>query len=165
MQEFEKVSIIKNCTLEQLFDFHLDVSNLKNITPPDTKVELLDENFIPHEGGIMNIKTIKNYISTIWQVKIEKLEKPNLLVDKALKSPFDYWEHSHVFTQKGNVCQLKDIIKYKLPFGRLGELFDIFVQNELQKMFDFRHEITKKLIAEKNLLTNKKILLKNSAFQ
>ena len=93
MRSFEKVSIIKNCTIEQLFDFHLDVSNLKKITPPDTKVELLNKDFTPFEGGILDIKTIKNFIPTTWQVKIEKLQKPNLLVDVALKSPFEYWEH------------------------------------------------------------------------
>lgn len=154
MQTFEKVSTIKNCTIEQLFDFHLDVSNLKNITPPDTKVELLNKDFIPHEGGVLNIKTVKNFIPTIWQVKIEKLQKPYILVDKAIKSPFEYWEHSHIFTQKGNVCQLKDIVKYKLPFGKFGEFFDLFIQVELQNMFDFRHEVTKKILEQQyNKLT------------
>lgn len=154
IKTFEKVSMIKHCTIEQLFDFHLDVSNLKAITPPDTKVELLNKDFIPHEGGVLNIKTIKNYIPTTWQVKIEKLQSPNLLVDVAIKSPFEYWEHSHIFTQKGNVCQLKDVVKYKLPFGKVGEFFDLFIQIELQKMFDFRHEVTKKILEQQyNKLT------------
>lgn len=146
MKSFEKVSLIKNCTVEQLFDFHLDVSNLKKITPPDTKVELLNKEFIPHEGGVLNIKTVKNFIPTTWQVKIEKLEKPNILIDIALKSPFKYWEHSHIFTQKGNVCELKDVVKYELPFGKIGELFNFFIQKELNKMFEFRHKITKEIL-------------------
>lgn len=146
MKSFEKVSLIKNCTVEQLFDFHLDVSNLKKITPPDTKVELLNKEFIPHEGGVLDIKTVKNFIPTTWQVKIEKLEKPNILIDIALKSPFKYWEHSHIFTQKGNVCELKDVVKYELPFGKIGELFNFFIQKELNKMFEFRHKITKEIL-------------------
>jgi len=151
MKTFEKISMIKNCTVEELFDFHIDVSNLKKITPPGTKVELLNKDFTPFEGGILNIKTIKNFIPTTWQVKIEKLQKPDILVDIALKSPFKYWEHSHVFTQKGNVCELKDIIKYELPFGKVGELFDFFIQNELKKMFEFRHQVTKEILASNHI--------------
>lgn len=149
MKSFEKVSLIKNCTLEELFEFHLDISNLKEITPPDTKVKFLNKEFVPQEGNILDIETVKNFITTTWKVKIEKLEKPNILVDKALKSPFKYWEHKHIFLQKGNVCQLKDVVNYELPFGKLGEALDFFIRDELQKMFDFRHQVTKKILSNK----------------
>ncbi|PLY09680.1 MAG: hypothetical protein C0625_00320 [Arcobacter sp.] len=150
MKTFEKTSFI-NCDIEKLFSFHLDMKNLKAITPLDTKVELLNKDFIPHEGGIIKIKTVKNFIPTTWEVKIEKLQKPNLLVDVAIKSPFKYWEHSHVFSKRGSMCELKDIVKYELPFGKFGGLFDFFIKKELQKMFDYRHKITKGLLEERNI--------------
>jgi ligand-binding SRPBCC domain-containing protein len=149
MKKFEKISII-NCTLDELFDFHLDIKNLQNITPLDTKVELLNKDFIPHEGGILKIRTVKSFIPTTWEVEINKIDKPNILVDIAHKSPFKYWKHSHIFTQKGNVCELKDLVEYELPFGKLGNLFDFFIKSELSKMFDFRHEITKKILDSKD---------------
>lgn len=148
MNTYEKTSTL-NCSLEELFDFHLDIKNLENITPLDTKVELLNKDFIPHEGGILKIKTTKSYIPTTWEVEISKMQKPNLLVDIALKSPFKYWKHSHIFTQKGNICELKDIVEYELPFGIVGNLFDFFIQNELKKMFEFRHQVTKKILDSK----------------
>lgn len=147
MKTFEKTSLL-NCSIEELFDFHLDVGNLKKITPKDTSVELLNKDFVPQEGKLLNIKTKKNFIPTIWQVKIEKLQRPNILVDVAVKSPFKFWEHSHIFIQKGNVCELKDVVRYELPFGKIGELFDFFIQNELQKMFDFRHRVTKEILSK-----------------
>lgn len=147
MKSFEKVSIIKNCNIENLFDFHLNTSNLKAITPPDTKVELLNKNFTLFEGGVLKIRTVKYFIPTTWEVKIQKIQKPNILIDVALKSPFKYWEHSHVFTQRGDTCELKDIVNYELPLGSFGNLFDFLIQNELKKMFDFRHKITKKLLS------------------
>ncbi|WP_072680903.1 SRPBCC family protein [Arcobacter sp. LA11] len=147
MKTFEKTSLLK-CNIEELFDFHLNVKNLKVITPLDTSVELLNKDFNPHEGGILKIKTIKHFIPTTWEVKIEKLQRPNLLVDIALKSPFKYWEHSHVFTKKGTLCELKDVVKYELPLGKFGELFDFFIQKELKDMFEFRHKITKGLLEE-----------------
>ena len=111
MKFFEKTCLI-NCDIEKLFAFHLDTNNLKVITPLDTKVELLNKDFIPHEGGIVKIKSVKNFIPTTWEVKIEKLDSPNILIDIAIKSPFKYWKHSHIFTKKGSRCELKDIVEY-----------------------------------------------------
>lgn len=149
MKKFEKISTI-NCKIEDLFEFHTDMRNLENITPPDTKVDLINKDFVPHEGGVLKIKTVKSFIPTTWEVQIAKIQKPNILVDIALKSPFKYWKHSHVFTQKGNICELKDIVEYELPFGKIGDLFDFFIQNELKKMFDYRHKVTKEILNYKS---------------
>jgi|TARA_B100001063_G_scaffold165010_1_gene153939 ligand-binding SRPBCC domain-containing protein len=149
LKKFEKISTI-NCKIEDLFEFHIDIKNLQNITPPDTKVNLLNKDFVPVEGGVLKIKTVKSFIPTTWEVQIAKIQKPNILVDIALKSPFKYWKHSHVFTQKGNICELKDIVEYELPFGKIGDLFDFFIQNELKKMFDYRHKVTKEILNYKS---------------
>lgn len=149
MKKFEKISTI-NCKIEDLFEFHIDIKNLQNITPPDTKVNLLNKDFVPVEGGVLKIKTVKSFIPITWEVQIAKIQKPNILVDIALKSPFKYWKHSHVFTQKGNICELKDIVEYELPFGKIGDLFDFFIQNELKKMFDYRHKVTKEILNYKS---------------
>lgn len=150
MKRFEK-SIILNCTLQEVFDFHLDVNNLKRITPPDMKVILLNEVIKVEQGTVLKIKSIKNFIPTYWEVEIKKIDSPNLLVDYAIKSPFKYWEHSHIFTKRGNQVELKDVVIYKLPFGKLGKLFDFFIKKELEKMFEFRHQITKKILSSKKL--------------
>ncbi|AXH12932.1 SRPBCC family protein [Halarcobacter bivalviorum] len=145
MNKFEKSSLI-NCKQDELFEFHLSMDNLKEITPDNIKIIFLQENFFPKEKEILKIKTIKNFIPIIWEVKIEKIEKPNLLVDIAIKSPFLYWKHSHIFTKKGNLCELKDIVEYKLPFGKIGNLFNFLIEKELNNMFSYRHKKTKKLL-------------------
>ncbi len=145
MKKYEKTSFI-DCKLEELFDFHLDVNNLKAITPDNIQITFLEENFTPKEKGVLKIKTVKNFLPIRWEVKIEKLQRPNILVDLALKSPFKYWKHSHIFTKKGNMCELRDVIEYELPFGKVGELFDFFIKKELDTMFTFRHNKTKKLL-------------------
>lgn len=150
MKTFEKTTLI-NCDIQKLFDFHIDMKNLEAITPLNMEVEVLNKDFIPHEGGVIKIKSVKNFIPIIWEVKIEKMQSPNILVDIALKSPFKFWEHSHIFTKKGSLCELKDVIKYKLPFGKIGELFNFFIQKELKAMFDYRHKITKGLLEEKKI--------------
>jgi ligand-binding SRPBCC domain-containing protein len=148
MQTIIKSSYI-NCDVQSLFDFHLDTNNLTYITPPDTKVELLTKNFKPVQSEILKIKSTKYFIPMNWEVKIEKIDSPNLLVDVALKSPFAFWEHKHIFIKHKNMTELKDVITYKLPFGFFGNLFDFLIRRDIEKMFDFRHKITKEILEKK----------------
>lgn len=136
-----------NCSAEALFDFHLDSNNIKKITPTDTKVELLSEDTKTYEGKIVSIKTSKYFISTRWDVKIQKLIKPKILIDVAIKSPFKYWKHQHIFiAQSDNNCELQDIIEYELPFGILGKIIEPFITKDIQKMFEYRHTQTKQIL-------------------
>ncbi|QKF82692.1 SRPBCC family protein [Halarcobacter ebronensis] len=145
MKTFEKTTMIR-CSVEELFDFHLDIENLKKITPSNIKVEILNEKFEAKEGEILKIRSSKFFVSTNWEVEIKKIQKPNILIDKALKSPFKFWEHTHTFAKKGNQCELKDIIKYELPFGFLNPILEFFFEKELLSIFSYRHKKTKELI-------------------
>ncbi|MGE0051652.1 MAG: hypothetical protein AB7S49_08995 [Arcobacter sp.] len=145
MQTFIKSSYI-NCDIKSLFDFHIDTNNIKKITPTDTKVELLTKDFKPQISEILKIKSTKYFIPMLWEVKIEKIDEPSLLVDVALKSPFAFWEHKHIFIKHGNMSELKDVITFNMPLGIFGKLFEWFVRNDLQKMFDYRHKITKEIL-------------------
>jgi len=68
------------------------------------------------------------------------------LVDVAVQSPFKSWKHQHVFTQKGNVCELKDIIDYEIPYGFLGKIIAPFIERDIINMFDYRHKKTKSIL-------------------
>jgi ligand-binding SRPBCC domain-containing protein len=150
MKKIIQTSLI-NCTLEELFEFHLDSQNITKITPSNTKVELLSEDNPAFEGKIVKLKTTRMFIPIIWEVKIEKLEKPNILVDLAIKSPFKYWKHQHVFTQKGNHCELQDIIEFELPFGVFGKIIESFLTFDIKKMFEYRHQKTKEILENKKI--------------
>lgn len=151
MKSITKTTFI-NCSIDELFDFHLDSNNITKITPPNIKIELLDEDTTTFEGKIVKIKTTKFFIPTSWEVKIQKLDKPNILVDVAVKSPFKYWKHQHIFTKKGNLSQLKDVIEYELPFGILGSIVAPFIELDIKNMFDYRHKKTKELLENKKTI-------------
>ena len=70
------------------------------------------------------------------------------MIDVAIKSPFAFWEHRHIFTQKGNLCELKDIIKFKLPFGIFGKIISPIVKKDIKNMFEYRHFQTKKYFSK-----------------
>ncbi len=145
MKQIKKTSMI-NCTIESLFDFHLDSNNISKITPKNIRVELLNDDTQAYEGKIVKIKTAKMFIPAYWEVKIEKLDKPNILIDKAIKSPFKYWKHQHIFTKNGNMSELQDIIEYQLPFGFLGKIFEPFIERDIKNMFEYRHKKTKEFL-------------------
>jgi len=109
-------------------------------------VKLLNSESETFEGKIVKIKTTKFFIPTYWEVKIEKLDKPNILVDVAIKSPFKFWKHQHIFTQKGSMCELKDIIEYEMPFGIFGKIVEPLITLDIKNMFQYRHEETKRLL-------------------
>jgi len=148
MKNITKTTFI-NCQLDELFNFHMNVNNIKKITPKNIKVELLDFDIRKYECKIINIRTTKYFISTHWKVRIDKTQRPNLLVDVAVQSPFKSWKHQHIFTQKGNVCELKDIIEYEMPFGFLGKIIAPFVERDIINMFDYRHKKTKSILESK----------------
>jgi len=145
MQTIIKTTLIK-CTQEELFNFHLDSNNITKITPKDTKVELLSADTQTYEGKVVSIKTTKFFIPTYWDVEIQRLEQPKILVDVAIKSPFKYWKHQHIFTKKGDMCELKDIIEYEMPFGILGKFVNPFIKKDISSMFEYRHIQTKKIL-------------------
>lgn len=145
MKTIIKTSLI-NCSLEKLFDFHMNIKNIKKITPSTIKVELLDYDKRKYECKIINIRTTKYFIATHWKIRIDKMERPNILVDVAVQSPFKSWKHQHVFTRKGSVCELKDIIEYEIGFGILGKMAAPFIKSEITSMFDYRHKQTKSIL-------------------
>jgi len=150
MQRYEKKSLIQT-SQKALYDFHLDVKNLQVISPKDVSVRLCNKDFVPHIGGVLRLRTVKNFVPMIWEVKIETMEEPHLLVDLAIRSPFAFWKHSHIFTQLSETqCELKDVVEYALPFGFFGRLFHGFVARELEKMFAFRHGVTKEILENLN---------------
>ncbi|MCD6259382.1 MAG: SRPBCC family protein [Helicobacteraceae bacterium] len=140
-----QISLIK-CSLEELFDFHTDSANIKKITPPNTKVELLNEDTTTYEGKIVRLKTTRLTIPTYWDVEIQKLERPHILIDLALRSPLKYWRHQHIFTQIGGACELRDIIEYELPFGILGKLIAPLFERDVKQMFEYRQKRTKEIL-------------------
>ena len=142
--EFETII---HCSDEALFRFHADTKNLPLITPTDIKVEIikLDEGL--KEGNVAILKINKGFLSFVWELVFEKVEYPRLIIDVALKSPFQSFRHEHHFiTLDNGRTILKDIITFSLPFGIFSLPIVWFIKYDMKKMFRFRHEETKKIL-------------------
>jgi ligand-binding SRPBCC domain-containing protein len=66
--------------------------------------------------------------------------------DQQVTGPFASWVHRHLVTATGPAtCILEDRIEYRLKMGRVGQLLaGWYVRRKLRRMFDYRHEVTRR---------------------
>ena len=134
------------CSVDDLFRFHQDTNNLPLITPQDMKVNIIELHSPMKEGNIVKLAIKKFGITQNWEVRIAKIEQ-NLIKDIAIKSPFRYFEHDHIFESiDENYSFLIDNIKFRLPFEPFSKVAYPFVKADMLNMFTYRHAMTKKIL-------------------
>lgn len=145
---FEK-SVIINCSLRELFEFHTDVDNLIHLSKfRGMRVKLLKANLPIAKGSELLLKiTDFGIYRTKWHLRVTSFTQPDSFSDEMIKGPFKTWKHTHKFEETGTACKMTDIIEYEMPFGFLGDIFQkLFFKRMLNDLFDFRHKLTKKFL-------------------
>jgi ligand-binding SRPBCC domain-containing protein len=73
-------------------------------------------------------------------------EPGRMFRDEAKSGPFKRWVHTHTMEPDGEGASwLVDRIEWELPLGFLGQLAaGSFVERKITKMFDYRHDVTKR---------------------
>jgi len=138
--EFETII---ECRQEELFDFHANTKNLPLITPKDIKVEIIKLDEPLQEGNEVVLKIKKALFGFVWELVFAKVQKPSLIVDKAIKSPFKSFVHEHHFIAiNDKETMLKDIVTFELPFAPLSNPVAWFIKHDMQQMFIHRHKAT-----------------------
>lgn len=134
---------------EEAWDFFSIAANLEKITPPKVKFETLTRlgNIRIYDGMRINyrLRPLLN-IPLKWETEIRCVNAPNQFMDKQLKGPYAFWEHTHTFVPVPGGVKMIDEIKYALPMGWLGIfMHSIVVKKQLGEIFKFREGAVKKL--------------------
>lgn len=81
---------------------------------------------------------------------VDRGEDGGEFTDVQKSGPFARWTHRHVVRATGpGRCTLHDQIDYALPGGRPAEwLAGWHVRRKLRRMFDYRHDATRRAVAE-----------------
>jgi ligand-binding SRPBCC domain-containing protein len=136
-------------SLEEVWAFFSDPSNLNNITPEHMKFRVISK----HHGNNIYAGQIFEYrlrpllgIPIYWMTEITHVSEPNYFVDEQRKGPYVFWQHQHHFKAIEGGVEMTDIVHYKNPLGALGNLANgIFVRNKLKQIFEHRfNEVEKK---------------------
>ncbi|HMQ70302.1 MAG TPA: SRPBCC family protein [Ignavibacteria bacterium] len=147
MNEIKK-SILINCPVSKAFLFHSDTNNLKKITPDSIKVKILRMDLPLKEGSEIGLEIKQfGFLKNKWQIRLTAFIQNSLITDTQISGPFKSWVHDHIFDEAEGKTKMTDRIRYELPFGVLGNIADkILVNKMIEKQFEFRHKITKKLL-------------------
>lgn len=145
---FEKVSTI-DAPIEEVFGWHKRDGAFHRLTPLWESTELVEQTAgIDTIGAKVTLRMKVGPLSQTWLAEHTDYQENKRFQDIQRRGPFSQWVHTHHFEARGDSTILRDEITYQLPLGPLGEAVgDRFVRNKLQRMFDYRHIMTKQDIA------------------
>jgi hypothetical protein len=142
--QFVKESIVP-ATVEEVFAFHERPDAFELLQAPWDTVEIITPPTSLEVGTRVELRT---KIGPFWiRIVAEHVayERNRFFEDVMREGPFARWHHKHLFFEHEDGCRLRDEIDYAPPFGLLGRLVDpIAVRPRLEKLFDHRHEVTRR---------------------
>jgi ligand-binding SRPBCC domain-containing protein len=143
--KFVKESIIKAAP-ERVFAFHELPDALERLVPPWESVKVIQKADISEIGARAIIEQkIFGLIPSRWIAEHTRYEPPRLFEDVQISGPFARWRHQHIVLPHADGAILRDEIEYEPPMSFLGRLAaPILIAPKLEKMFDYRHEATRK---------------------
>ena len=125
---------------DQVFDFFADAHNLEAITPPFLGFHVVTPKPIAMDAGtLIEYRLRLHGLRLRWLTRIEVWEPGVRFVDRQLKGPYRLWHHTHSFEADGEDTLMRDVVRYSLPLGPLGELARLaLVRRDLDRIFGFR---------------------------
>ena len=143
--KFVKQSFIR-ASPERVFEFHEQPEVLSLLIPPWESARVIQAAKISDVGSEAIVETkVLGPITVRWVARHTVYDPPHAFEDIQVKGPFRSWRHRHLVEADQDGAVLRDEIDYDLRFGFLGRaLAPILVQKRLQRLFDYRHEVTRR---------------------
>ena len=137
-----------NATPARVFAFHESPGALERLTPPWESVRLVEGGDSLRPGSRVTIETKLGPLRLRWVAEHTEYEPGKMFADRQVSGPFSRWYHRHLFLNDGKGRTiLRDEVDFDPPLGAVGRLLGrAYLEAKLRKMFDFRHEQTKKIV-------------------
>lgn len=144
-------------SLERAWEFFSDPGNLPVITPPELSIRVISGAETPLRAGQIITYTITPFpgIPVEWKTKITEVDPGRRFIDLQVEGPYKLWKHTHSFRTINGSVEVRDDVKYVLPFGFLGTLaHTLIIKNQLRKIFDYRENMLKHIFPMQRELVN-----------
>ena len=131
-----------NASIDEIWKFISDPSNLKLITPDYMGFDITSED-IPskmYEGMIISYKVSPLLgIKTTWVTEITHLKENSYFVDEQRVGPYKIWHHQHMIQPMEKGTLMTDIVSYQPPLGFLGSIANkLIIKGKLNEIFEYR---------------------------
>lgn len=142
---FRKETIIR-ASPERVFSFHQLPDAFERLVPPFEDAKVVQKADISVIGSQAIIETkIFGLIPTRWIAEHTAYDPPRYFEDVQISGPFKSWKHGHFIEPHPDGAVLKDVIEFEPPMSFLGVLAaPIFILPKIEKMFEYRHDVTRK---------------------
>ena len=142
---FVKESVLK-ASPERVFAFHELPDAFERLMPPWEAATIVQKADISVIGSQAIFDTkILGLITVRWVAEHTAFEPQRMFEDTQVSGPFKSWRHRHIITPHADGAMLRDEVEYEPPMWFLGAMAAPFaVVPKLEKMFDYRHEVTRK---------------------
>lgn len=133
---------------EEVFRFFSDPANLGALTPAFVGFRLLAAS-----TPTLRAETTLDYrlslhgIPVRWRSVIAEWQPSRRFVDRQLKGPYRTWIHTHEFEPRAGGTLVRDLVRYALPFGPLGDaMAGRLVARDLGRIFAYRRARLRELL-------------------
>lgn len=135
--------------LEEVFPFFANARNLERITPPGMGFRITSSHPLEMRRNLMIDYQLRiSGLPFRWRSQITEWNPPHSFVDEQLKGPYAEWVHRHEFLAEGGHTLMRDVVRYRLPFGVLGNLALPLVKRQLRAIFDYRESAIRCLFSQ-----------------
>lgn len=141
-QIFSKKTRIK-VPVETLFAWHARNGAINRLTPPWTPLSLVSRKGDGVDQGVEVVFRMKVLgIPMTWEAEHVDCRENCYFKDRQVRGPFALWEHEHLFHSDGpNRSIMEDRVRYRLPMGPAGLPFYGRARRELERIFEYRHQV------------------------
>lgn len=153
---FERESILR-ASVADVFAFHEAAGALEALTPPWETVRMIRRGGSLQPGTRVILAVKLGPFWQTWEAEHTRYQKNAFFEDVQVRGPFARWRHLHRFEPApGGGCRLIDEVDYQLPLGALGRLLGgRLAADKLERLFAFRHEVTRRATERAPSLTGK----------
>jgi len=132
---------------DEVFEFFSKAENLEKLTPKTLSFKILNKSVQKMQKGMLIDYKLKIHgIPCKWRTLITEWEAGDYFIDSQVKGPYREWIHKHSFLGRNKGTWMRDEIKFKVPFGRLGFLVaGFFIVKDLKGIFHYRKQAVEEI--------------------